>query len=121
MSVFTNIPEAIHLFKGQHFFLIYDKYPVSEGHILIISKNEKTDFFRLSEDEKAELPFLVDKAKSIIEQQFQPQGYNIGMNCGAIAGQTVMHFHCHVIPRYTGDMDNPRGGIRHCVEGKGYY
>ena len=56
-----------------------------------------------------------------IEKKHSPSGYNIGMNCGEDAGQTVMHFHCHIIPRYKGDMENPRGGIRHCVEGKGYY
>jgi diadenosine tetraphosphate (Ap4A) HIT family hydrolase len=48
-------------------------------------------------------------------------GFNVGMNCGSVAGQTVMHFHCHVIPMYEGDMSNPAGGVRHCVEGKGYY
>lgn len=55
------------------------------------------------------------------EREFAPDGYNIGMNCGEAAGQTVMHFHCHLIPRYKGDMENPRGGIRHCIAGKGYY
>ena len=60
-------------------------------------------------------------AKNIIKSKFSPDGYNIGMNCGETSGQTVMHFHCHVIPRYKGDMDNPRGGIRHCIYGKGYY
>ena len=56
-----------------------------------------------------------------LDQNFRPEGYNIGMNCGEVAGQTVMHFHCHIIPRYSGDMSNPRGGVRHCIEGKGYY
>ncbi|CDF80286.1 histidine triad (HIT) protein [Formosa agariphila KMM 3901] len=121
MSVFTNLPEASKIYKGEHFFLIYDKYPVSPGHILIISNIEKLDYFTLSEGEKSELTNLIDKAKSIIEIDNTPDGYNIGMNCGEVAGQTVMHFHCHVIPRYTGDMDNPRGGVRHSVAGKGYY
>ncbi len=61
------------------------------------------------------------KAKELIEKEFQPDGYNIGMNCGKAAGQTVFHFHCHVIPRYKGDMEDPTGGVRHSVEGKGYY
>jgi diadenosine tetraphosphate (Ap4A) HIT family hydrolase len=64
---------------------------------------------------------LIDKAKDLIDYEFTPDGYNIGMNCGFAAGQTVMHFHCHVIPRYFGDMENPRGGVRHCIQGKGYY
>ncbi len=121
MSVFSNIDPKKILFKGQHFFLIYDNYPVSQGHILIISYREKQDFFQLSFEEKQELPLLIEGAKTIIEENLNPEGYNIGMNCGEAAGQTVMHFHCHVIPRFKGDMKNPAGGIRHCIEGKGYY
>ena len=121
MSIFTTIPADRIIYRAKHFFLIYDAYPVSKGHLLIISNIEKTDYFSLSNEEKSELTLMIDIAKNLIEQQHQPDGYNIGMNCGATAGQTVMHFHCHVIPRYDGDMENPRGGIRHCVEGKGYY
>ena len=55
------------------------------------------------------------------EKEIKPDGYNIGMNCGVTSGQTVMHFHCHIIPRFKGDVDNPRGGVRHCVMNKGYY
>ena len=61
-----------------------------------------------------------DRAK-LFKKEYKPDGYNIGMNCGEVAGQTVFHFHCHVMPRYAGDMDDPRGGVRHCVEGKGDY
>jgi diadenosine tetraphosphate (Ap4A) HIT family hydrolase len=75
----------------------------------------------LTEKEQQELPKMINKAKSIIEQEITPDGYNIGMNCGVASGQTVMHFHCHVIPRYLGDMKNPRGGVRHCIKGKGNY
>lgn len=121
MSVFTEIPENNILYRGEYFFLIYDGYPVSPGHILIITNEEKIDFFSLNENEKIELLKLIEKAKSIIELENKPQGYNIGMNCGEVAGQSVMHFHCHVIPRYEGDMKNPKGGVRYCVEGKGNY
>jgi diadenosine tetraphosphate (Ap4A) HIT family hydrolase len=121
MSVFKEIKAADYLFESERFFLIYDKFPVSPGHILIISKELKQDFFDLSLQEHLELFSLVEKAKTIISKSFKPDGYNIGMNCGEAAGQTVMHFHCHVIPRYEGDMRDPRGGVRHCVEGKGYY
>lgn len=121
MSVFIKIPKENRIFEGEHFFLIYDGYPVSPGHILIISNEEKVDYFSLSTMERNELTYLIQVAKEIIEKEHKPSGYNIGMNCGEVAGQTVMHFHCHVIPRYEGDMDNPRGGIRHCVFGKGYY
>ncbi|MCG9971167.1 HIT family protein [Christiangramia crocea] len=121
MSVFEKIPEENKLYKGNNFFLIYDRYPVSPGHILIISNKKKSDYFSLSDEEKLELPDLIDKAKELIQQENFPDGFNIGMNCGEVAGQTVMHFHCHVIPRYKNDMEDPRGGIRHCVKGKGYY
>lgn len=121
MSVFTTIAEERKIYSGKYFFMIYDGYPVSPGHLLIISNAEKTDYFSLNNDEQNELCTLIGKAKEIIEENHTTNGYNIGMNCGEAAGQTVMHFHCHVIPRYDGDMDNPRGGIRHCIKGKGYY
>lgn len=98
-----------------------DKFPVSHGHTLIISKRHRTDYFALAEKEKMALQLMVDRVKTLLDKRYQPDGYNIGMNCGTAAGQTVLHFHCHVIPRYTGDMENPRGGVRHCVAGKGNY
>ena len=121
MSIFLNISEERVLFRGEYFFMIYDAFPVSPQHILIISNSLKEDYFSLSIEEQLALPEMVRKAKSIIENEVVPDGYNIGMNCGSSGGQTVMHFHCHVIPRFLGDMENPRGGIRHCVQGKGDY
>jgi|TARA_B110000977_G_scaffold114370_1_gene147912 diadenosine tetraphosphate (Ap4A) HIT family hydrolase len=118
---FKNLPEDKKIHVGKHFFIIEDNYPVSPGHLLIISNKEKTDYFELSEVEQKELTHLICVSKIIIEQKYKPDGYNIGMNCGESAGQTVFHFHCHIIPRYLGDMDNPRGGVRHCVKGKGNY
>jgi len=120
-SVFSDIPETDWLHDSQYFFIVPDKYPVSSGHLLIITKEPRLDFFDLTDEEKKELPDLITKAKSLIEKEYSPTGYNIGMNCGASAGQTVFHFHCHVIPRYDGDMDDPRGGVRHAIKGKGYY
>ncbi|MEX2409892.1 MAG: HIT family protein, partial [Candidatus Paceibacterota bacterium] len=114
------------LYQSKHFFIVPDKYPVSEGHLLIISKQNRLDFFELTEEEKKELPEQITVAKTLIKKTLikktlKPTGYNIGINCGASAGQTVFHFHCHVIPRYEGDMEDPRGGVRHSIEGKGYY
>jgi len=120
-SVFFSIPKERHLLETEYFFAIRDGYPVSPGHTLIISKQLKLDYFGLSQDELQDLPRAIRLVKENIEESFKPDGYNIGMNCGAAAGQTVFHFHCHVIPRYLGDMDNPRGGVRHSIEGKGYY
>lgn len=105
----------------KHYHLILDNFPVNKGHLLIISKDLKKEFFDLTKEEKADLHVAINLAKEIIEQNLSPDGYNIGMNCGKYAGQTVFHFHCHLIPRYKGDMDDPRGGVRHCVAGKGYY
>ncbi|BDD02424.1 HIT family protein [Persicobacter psychrovividus] len=121
MSVFLQISDKDKLYIGEYFFLIRDRYPVAPGHTLIISKTLRSDYFDLTDAEKQELNEMISVAKSLVEKEYSPQGYNIGMNCGETAGQTVMHFHCHLIPRYEGDMDNPRGGIRHCVSGKGYY
>lgn len=121
MSVFNEIPKKQYILEDDLFFVIKDRYPVSTGHCLIISKSDSLDFFHLSEVEKKRLTEIIDKTKEIIEQNHSPEGYNIGMNCGEYAGQTVFHFHCHLIPRYKGDMDDPRGGVRHCVAGKGYY
>ena len=121
MSVFSEISSDNYVLEGEHFFIINDRFPVSPGQMLIISKNEKIDFFALDEEERKELFDIISQVKDLIKENYNPDGYNIGMNCGETAGQTVMHFHCHIIPRYKGDMDNPRGGIRHCVHGKGYY
>lgn len=118
---FNNISDDKKLHIGIYFFIIEDSYPVSPGHLLIISNQNKLDYFDLSIDEQEELTSLILLCKIIIMKKHTPDGYNIGMNCGESAGQTVFHFHCHVIPRYHGDMENPSGGIRHCIKGKGYY
>ena len=121
MKDFTEIQPDRIIYKNDYFFIIEDAFPVSPGHLLIISNFIRKDYFELSDIEKNELLSTIEIAKEIIEKKHRPDGYNIGMNCGESAGQTVFHFHCHLIPRYVGDMVNPKGGIRHCVSGKGYY
>lgn len=121
MSVFLNITEDRIIHRGKYFFLIKDMYPVSPGHVLIISNDLKKDYFELNEIEITELPLMIQKAKELIELEFQPNGYNIGMNCGESAGQTVFHFHCHVIPRYNDDMVDPRGGVRGVIPDRQKY
>lgn len=121
MSVFLEISNEEKIYSGVNFFLIKDRFPVSPGHVLIISKDLKKDFFELNTEERNELPLMIEVAKNLIEKDHNPDGYNVGMNCGESAGQTIFHFHCHIIPRYKGDMKNPRGGVRHCVSGKGNY
>lgn len=121
MKDFTTIPADKILYRDDYFFIIEDGFPVSPGHLLIISNQVRKDFFDLTGEEQKHLPQVIEKAKAIISATHQPDGYNIGMNCGADAGQTVFHFHCHLIPRYKGDMENPRGGVRHVISGKGDY
>jgi len=121
MNDFLSIPENKILYTDNYFFIIEDAFPVSPGHLLIISKALRKDYFSLLEEEKARLIQTIEVAKELILKNHIPDGFNIGMNCGEAAGQTVFHFHCHLIPRYIGDMENPRGGIRHCITGKGDY
>lgn len=121
MKDFTLIPADRIIYKDDYFFIIEDAFPVSPGHLLIISNDVKSDYFELTQPEKDQLSKVILEAKSIIESKYKPDGYNIGMNCGALAGQTVFHFHCHLIPRYKGDMENPRGGVRHVIPGRGNY
>lgn len=118
---FFEIPHDRHIGRTDYFFLISDGFPVSPGHTLIISKELRKDYFELSAEEKADLDNAIQLAKSLIEESHSPNGYNIGMNCGVAAGQTIFHFHCHLIPRYAGDMENPRGGVRHVIPSKGSY
>ena len=121
MKDFSEIPQDRIIYKDDYFFIIEDAFPVSPGHLLIISNEVKSDYFQLNQYEKDHLSKVILEAKSIIESKYQPDGYNIGMNCGEAAGQTVFHFHCHLIPRYKGDMGNPRGGVRHVIPNKGKY
>lgn len=121
MKNFAKIPKDQVVLNGGNFIIIRDSFPVSPGHLLIILKSSKKHYFELNNFEIEELNIMIHKCKEIIEKEFKPDGYNIGMNCGEAAGQTVFQFHCHVIPRYLGDMKDPRGGVRHCIEGKGYY
>ena len=102
-------------------FAFWDANPVSKGHIIIMTKRHVKDFFETTKEEKNAIFQLIDRAKSIIDEKYKPTGYNIGMNCGISAGQTVMHIHVHLIPRYDGDVENPRGGVRGVIPEKQDY
>ena len=121
MDNFLGISADQWLLESTHFFVIRDGFPVSPGHCLIISKELRTTFFDLSSGEREDLVHTIERVRAHIEMEHSPDGYNIGMNCGTAAGQSVMHFHCHVIPRYSGDMENPKGGVRYCIPAKGMY
>jgi len=101
-------------------YALWDRFPVSKGHLLVIPFRHTPDYFSLTPDEKLAMTELIEECRKIIEDNFRPAGYNLGYNIGEAAGQTVMHCHCHFIPRYSGDTDNPRGGVRRVVAGKYY-
>ncbi|TAK86246.1 MAG: HIT family protein [Betaproteobacteria bacterium] len=109
------------LARNEHAFMIYDRWPATRGHTLIVTARHVEDFFKTSRDERQAMLNLVDEAKVLLDEAYAPQGYNIGVNVGETAGQTVMHCHLHVIPRYRGDVPNPRGGIRAVIPGKQSY
>ena len=108
-------------FENELAFAFWDANPVSKGHIIFMTKRHVENFFETTEEEKRDLFELIDKIKNIIDEKYKPTGYNIGINCGVSAGQTVMHVHVHLIPRYDGDVENPRGGVRGVIpENKDY-
>nr|WP_319375749.1 HIT family protein [uncultured Methanoregula sp.] len=115
----TQSEEAI-VAKNALCYAIWDNYPVSKGHLLIIPFRHAQDYFSLTSEEKQAMSDLTEECRIILEQKFAPAGYNLGYNIGIAAGQTVMHCHCHFIPRYIGDTDNPKGGVRRVVKGKYY-
>jgi len=102
-------------------YAMLDKYPVSPGHTLVIPKKHVADYFDLSAHTKTALWLMVDRVKDLLAERFHPDGFNVGINVGAAAGQTVPHVHIHIIPRYIGDVENPSGGVRHVIPGKGDY
>lgn len=87
-------------------------FPVSPGHALVVPRRHEADFFSLSHDEQAALLVLVNPLRDLISERYAPDAYNLGVNAGRAAGQTILHAHLHVIPRYAGDVAEPRGGVR---------
>jgi diadenosine tetraphosphate (Ap4A) HIT family hydrolase len=113
-------PERI-VRQGQLAVVIRDGFPVSPGHTLIIPKRHVASFFEVTEAERAELLLLLAEARSGLEREYRPAGYNVGINDGTAAGQTVPHLHIHLIPRYDGDQKDPRGGVRWVIPSKAVY
>ena len=99
----------------------YDGFPVSPGHALVIPRRHVASFFDLTEDEVADMMALVRKVKLLVDARFRPDGYNIGINVGEAAGQSVFHVHMHLIPRYAGDVPDPKGGVRGVIPEKQKY
>lgn len=100
------------VYEDSTWVAVYDSYPVSKGHVLLIPKRHCETYFDLNFIELESISVTIGIVKRLLDKKFKPDGYNIGINCGEAAGQTVKHCHIHVIPRYNGDMEDPRGGVR---------
>jgi len=102
-------------------YAVFDGYPVSDGHALVIPRHHVPTIFELDDAEYAACFELVRELRGELEHRCNTSAFNVGINCGEVAGQTVNHAHIHLIPRYPGDVEDPRGGVRHIIPGKGFY
>ena len=118
---FCSSPSERIILETELSIAIRDAFPVSEGHTLIITKRHIESIFDTTKEEQIDLLANLDKAKKILDQKFSPDGYNIGINDGEAAGQTVMHLHTHLIPRFSGDTEQAKGGVRWIFPDKANY
>ena len=116
----SPVPEEIVL-RNPLCYARYDRYPVSKGHVLIVPFRHFADFFNFTENEREATFQLVWQIRTKLDSDLHPDGYNVGVNVGEAAGQTVMHAHIHLIPRYHGDVPDPRGGVRFVVPQRAEY
>ena len=100
---------------------IWDGFPVSPGHALLITRRHVATWFEVNAEEQAALTHALSVARDLVVERYEPDGFNVGINVGQSAGQTIFHLHVHLIPRYNGDVADPRGGVRHVVPSKGNY
>lgn len=115
------MPDSRIIGANEYAFVVRDGFPISLGHTLIIPRRHVGSFFQISIDERNGLLELLEKSKPLLDMEYQPDAYNIGINDGASAGQTIPHLHIHLIPRYSGDMKDPRGGVRWIIPDKADY
>jgi len=118
---FCTLPPERIIDSNDLALVIRDGYPVSPGHTLVIPKRHLGSWFEITQAEQQALLELLARAKAVLETEFKPDGYNIGINDGPTAGQTVPHLHMHLIPRYKGDQEDPRGGVRWIIPEKSKY
>jgi ATP adenylyltransferase len=119
---FCDMPSERIIRKNKHFYLVEDGFPVTKHHTLVISHSHELLLDTMNEDQTLELAKILKAIKKqILKLDRTITGFNIGINEGLDAGQTVMHFHCHVIPRRNGDAHNPRGGVRGVISDKQGY
>lgn len=120
--LFCNIPNNRVIATNELAYAVRDGFPVSHLHTLVIPKSHAVDYFSLTKSELLACDELIRRVCNEIKNEDSTvTGFNIGLNAGESAGQTIFHCHFHVIPRRLGDVDNPKGGIRHVIPGKGHY
>ena len=120
--IFCNVPYERIVNEYKYFYIIRDLYPVTNLHSLIIPKRHVVSYFECNQNEYDEIPIILNTQKTELKLTDDSiTGFNIGMNIGEDAGQTVFHFHIHIIPRRKGDVDNPKGGIRGVIPNKQKY
>ena len=118
---FCTLPKERVIDSNPNGMVIRDGFPISPGHTLVVPNRHIGSFFELSPEERQRLLDLLDAAKLVLDSELKPDGYNIGINDGPSAGQTVPHLHIHLIPRYNGDQIDPRGGVRWIIPEKADY
>ena len=118
---FVGNDERELLFESATAFSFFDKYPVNKGHTLVVPKRVVASYFDLSVKEQTACWIMVNKVKDELQKRFNPDGFNVGINVNEDAGQTISHCHIHVIPRYKGDVEQPRGGVRGVIPSKRSY
>ena len=119
--IFCQVPKDEIVAESDLCLAFYDRYPVSPGHMLIIPKRHVASYFELSADEINAMQTMLLEMKDVVQELYKPDGFNIGVNVGEAAGQSIFHVHMHLIPRYTGDVEYPRGGVRGVIPEKQNY
>ena len=120
-SITLGLSDIEPVAESEHSVAFEDLYPLSPGHTLIAPRRHETDLFQLEEEERADAWVLVDTVQQLLVERLNPDGFNIGVNVSETAGQTVEHAHIHLIPRFHGDVEDPRGGIRWVIPNKAPY
>ena len=118
--LFCTDPRGVSL-QNEFAYSARDTYGVSPGHSLVIPRRHVAEFFDLTAEEVTACMNLINEEKKLLDEEFKPDGYNIGVNVGLAAGQSIYHVHIHIIPRYKGDVENPQGGVRHVIPQKAHY
>ena len=119
---FCHLSQQVEIIcKSDMCIAFFDGYPVSPGHALIIPKRHVASYFDLTHEERQAMEQMLFMVKKKLDERFHPDGYNIGVNVGEHAGQSIFQCHMHLIPRYKGDVENPKGGVRGVIPSKQKY